>query len=315
MPPEKKKFQIQKRPRIITSPNDKLAKLVFNLPANEYSCVIERGARDCVTEKKARGKIMATTYFWLNIIGIREGEKFPTHFKIKGVGSVDISRPLNEFDRAVFDACISAQATGAKSVTVDFLFRGMTGDDKKQTTPAEKAAILESIGKMMITQIVIDFSEARKKMKYDAPARLVGAILPCQYVDGVKVNGQETAIIEFLKESPLLAIARAKKQFISYTAALLDLPNQNNTPLVIRIKSYVTRRVHEIIKHKMTPTITFEDVFEKCRFDDVTKKQRQDARKIIFDVMEKLKAEGVIRSFEKIKDGRIYRAVKISYNA
>lgn len=308
-----KNYQIQKRPQTISTPNDKLAKFVFNLPADEYSCVIECGARDCVTEKKARGK-MVKTYFWLNIIGVLEKEKFPTHFKVEGVGSVDISRPLNEFDRTVFDACISAQEAGEKSVTVDFLFRGMTGDDKKQATPAEKAAILESIGKMMITRIVVDFSEARKKMKYDIPARLVGAILPCQYADGVKVNGQETAVIEFLKESPLLTIARAKKQIISYPAALLDIPNQNNTPTVIKIKSYVIRRVQEIIKHAMTPTITFEDVFMKCGLDDATKKQRQDARKIIFDVMEKLKAEGVIRSFEKIKDGRIYRAVKISYN-
>ncbi|MBR2732929.1 MAG: hypothetical protein IKD80_01600, partial [Selenomonadaceae bacterium] len=76
-----------------------------------------------------------------------------------------------------------------------------------------------------------------------------------------------------------------------------------------------TRRVHEIIKHKMTPTITFEDVFEKCRLKDADKGKKRDARKIIFDVFEKLKAAGVIRSFEKIKDGRIYRAVKISYNA
>lgn len=312
-----KKCLIERRLSHITSPNDKLAKLVFNLPANEYPDVIKHGEPERIVEKRKQGRIMATTHFWLNIIGIREGEKFPTHFKIKGVGSVDISRPLNEFDRAVFDACISAQAAGAKSVTVDFLFRGMTGDDKKKTTPAEKAAILESIGKMMITQIVIDFSEARKKMKYDIPARLVGAILPCQYADGVVVNGQatETAVIEFLNESPLLTIARAKKQIISYPAALLDIPNQNNTPTVIKIKSYVIRRVQEIIKHAMTPTITFEDVFMKCGLDDADKGKKRDARKIIFDVFEKLKAEGVIRSFEKIKDGRIYRAVKISYNA
>ncbi|MBQ3444329.1 MAG: hypothetical protein IJG33_13915 [Selenomonadaceae bacterium] len=316
MTDEKKKFQIQRRIRKITSPNDKLVKTVFNLPASEYAYVIESGERDWVTEKKIRG-VDVKTYFWLKVIGVPEGKKIPTHFEVDGIGTVNISRPLNEFDRAIFDACISTQEAGLKIATVDFLFRIMTGDDKKQPTRTEKTAILESIGKMMTTLITIDFSEAREKMKkYDsAPARLVGAILPCQYLDGVKVNGQETAIIKFLDESPLLEIARAKKQIINYPSALLEIFNQNNTPLVTRIKSYVIRRVHEIILHPkdLRPTITFEDVFKHCDLANATKWQKQDARKIIFEVTENLKAQGVIRSFEKKKDGKVYHAISFIF--
>ena len=311
---EKEKNQIQRRIRKIMSPNDKLVKIVFNLPADEYSHIIESGERDWVTEKKIRGNDVKT-YFWLKVIGVPEGKKIPMHFEVEGIGTVNISRPLNEFDRAIFDACISTQEAGLKFTTVDFLFRVITGNEKKQPTRTEKTAILESIGKMTTTLITIDFSEAREKMrKYNSvPARLAGAILPCQYLDGVKVNGQETAIIKFLDKSPLLEIARAKRQIINYPAALLDILNQNNTPLVTKLKSYVIRRVQEIIQHNMTPTITFDDVFKHCDLADATKWQKQDARKVIFEVTEHLKSQGLIRNFEKKKDGKAYYA--ISFNS
>ena len=309
---EKKKFQIQRRVKKIVSPNDKLSKTLFNLPAGEYADVIQNGRRDYVTEKIIRGKKIKT-YFWLGIIGVSEGEEIPTHFKVEGIGTVNICRPLNEYDRDVFVACISAQETGFEGITVDSLFRVITGDDKKQPTPAEKTAILESIGKLLITAITIDFSEAREKMKkYDSvPKRLVGAILPCKYLDGVEVNGRKTAIIKFLDESPLITIARAKKQIISYPAALRDIPNQNNTPLVIMIKSYVIRRVEEIIQHNMTPTITFADVFNHCGLTEADKWQKQDARKVIAAIFETLKTNGKIKNFEFERDGNIYRAIKI----
>lgn len=310
-----KKFQIQRRIKKIVSPNDKLTKTLFNLSAAEYGDVILNGMRDSVTEKTIRGNKIKT-YFWLSVVGVPEGEKIPTHFEVEGIGTVNISRPLTAFDRAIFDACISAQEAGFQFATVDFLFRVMTGDDLKKTTAAEKSAILESVGKMMATLITIDFSEPRAKMKkYScAPPRLVGAVLPCKYLDGVSVNGQETAIVKFLDESPLLTIARAKnKQIISYPSALLDIGEQNNTPRVSAIKSYLIRRVQEIISHKMTPTITFADVFNHCDLADASKWQKQDARKLILDVMKHLQAQGIIRSFDKEKDGRTYCAVTITF--
>ena len=311
---EKEKFQIQRRLKKITSPNDKLAKTVFNLPAAEYSSVINNGARDGVVEKVIREEKIKT-YFWLNVIGIPAGEKIPTQFNVEGIGNVNISRPLNEYDRAVFDTCISLFAEKFQFTTVDSFFRAMTGNDKKQPTPAEKAAILESLGKMMTTLITIDFSQVRKRMKKykSAQERLVGAILPCKYLDGVEVNGKPTAIIKFLDESPIMAIARAKKQIITCPAELLDIPNQNNTPLVTKLKRYVIRRVEEIISHKMTPTITFGDVFKRCNIADADKWQKQDARKIILDIVKSLQKKNKIKNFEIVKRGNSCYSITFKY--
>lgn len=314
---EKKKFQIQKRLKTITSPNDKLIKTVFNLPAADYAGIIKSGGRAKVTEKVIRGKKIQT-YFWLKVIGVPEGEKIPTCFEVEGIGTVNLSRPLDEFDRAIFDVCISAQAEEMEFITLDSLFREMTGGKSNNTRPTakEKSAILESIGKMMLTATKIDFSETREKMKKyaSAPSSLFGSILPCKILDGVEVNGKTTAIIQFLDESPLLTIARAKRQILNYPVALRGIPNQNTTPLVTKINGYVIRRVNEIIQHKeMTPTITFNDVFKHCGLVEASKWQRQDARKIIFDVMENLKAQDVIQSFEKKKNGNFYYAISFNF--
>ena len=313
---EKKKFQIQKRLKTITSPNDKLVKTVFNLPAAVYAGIIKNGGRAKVTEKIIRGKKIQT-YFWLKVIGVPEGEKIPTRFEVEGIGTVNLSRPLDEFDRAIFDVCISAQAEELGFLTVDSLFREMTGGKSNNTRPSakEKSAILESIGKMMLTATKIDFSETREKMKKyaSAPSSLFGSILPCKILDGVEVNGKTTAIIQFLDESPLLTIARAKKQIIRYPVALRDIPNQNATPLVTKINGYVIRRVNEIIQHNMTPTITFEDVFKHCGLVETSNGKKRDARKIISDVMENLKSQDVIQNFEKEKDGNFYYAISLKF--
>ena len=283
------------------TPNDKLTKLVFNLPENEFFGMILKGADNFVTENPKNRNSKVKTYFWL-----------------ENVGKIELSEPLNEFDRAVFDVCASTQLAGFDGVTVDTICRVMTGGKSHNTKISflQRSAVLSSVERMMSIRITVDFSQACAKMKRycGAGKKLVSTILPCKYVDGVTVCGQPNrAVIYFLGESALVTIARVKQQLLTYDAELLNVPNQNNTPLVAKLKSYLVRRVHEIKAHNMPPTITFADMFEKSGLDKPTRWQRQDARKIIVAVLGHLKAHGVIRDFEFEKVSGVYRAVKFTY--
>lgn len=299
--PEPPKIQIQSRPKKITTPNDKLTRTLFNLPVEEFTDMIFNGVGNCVTENpKSRTS------------------KVKTKFRLENVGTCELSEPLNEFDRAILDVCVSAQQAGASVITADIIWRMMAGDKSRNTKvrPSQKAAVLASVERLMSLRITVDFSQACAKMKRYSRAgkRLVSTILPCKYVDGVTVNGQpDCAVIYFFDESPLLTIARAKSQLLTYDVSLLDVPNQNNTTPGVRLKSYLVRRVHEIIAHKMTPTITFADVFKKCGLVDANNDKKHKARKFIRDVFEHLKTEGKIRDFELEKIDGIYRAVKFNY--
>ena len=282
----------------IVSCNDKLTKTVFSLPADEYFDVLKNGRSIAITEIVSRGK------------------KIQTHLTLNGGGFATFKRPLNEYDRAIFDVCNSAQTANFIGITRDSLFRALVGGKNRNTrpTPSQVAAIFESLKRLM-TVIEIDFSFTRDKMpKYkDIPDKIISPILPCRILHNVLVNGQRTTIVRFTDESPLLKIARVKKQIITFPVSLRDVTNQNNTLLVIMIKSYVIRRVFEIVAHNMTPTITFDDLFKHCELSNPSRWQKQDARKIVLSVMENLKAEGIIKSFKMTKKGDSYYSVTITF--
>lgn len=281
----------------IISPNDKLTKTLFSLPADEYYDAIQKGISIAVTEIISRGK------------------KIQTHFKLNGGGFATLKRPLNEYDRVIFDVCNSAREEGFIGLTRDSLFRALIGGKTNQyPRPNQATAIVESLERLM-TIIKIDFSQTRDKMpKYNSvPAQIISPILPCIILNNVLVNGQLTSLIKFTDESPLITIARAKKQIITSPVSLRDITNQNNTPLVIMIKSYVIRRVLEIVLHNMTPTITLADIFKHCELTNANRWQKQDARKTIIGVMENIKSEGMIKSFEFIKKGGTFYSISITF--
>ena len=298
---ESTKIQVQKRLKKIMSPNDKLTRTVFNLPENEFADMVFNDVGNSVTENPKSRKSKIKTKFWL-----------------ENVGTCELSEPLNEFDRAVFDACISAYQQEFDGITADTIWHAMTGGKNVniKVRAAQKSAVLNSIKRLMSILITIDFSQACKEMKRycGAGTKLVSTILPCKYVDGVTINGQKNcAVIYFNDESPLLIIARIKQQLLTYDVKLLGVPNQNNTELVTKAKSYIVRRVNEIKMHELTPTITFTDVFEKCGLVDANNDRKRKTRKLIRDVFEHLKNQGEIRAFELEKVDGVYRAIKFQY--
>ena len=296
---EVEKFQENISLKKILSCNDKLSKTVFSLSADEYFDVLHNGISVTVTESFSRGK------------------KIQSHFKLNGGGIATLKRPFDEYDRAIFDICNSARESGLIGITRDSLFRILTGGKNRNTRPTAKQAnaIIESVKRLM-TNIEIDFAQTRDKIPKDSevPAQIISPILPCRILHNVSVNGQLTSIIKFTDESPLMTIARAKKQLISFPVELRDIPNQNNTIFVIMIKSYLIRRVLEIILHKqLTPIITFDDIFKHCNLINANRWQKQDVRKIVSGILENLKSTNLIRHFEFTKTGDSFYSIALNF--
>lgn len=291
-------YQINTRFKNIISTNDKLSKILFSLSADEYFDVLQNDKSVAVTEI------------------ISQGTKIQTHFKLNGGGIATRKRPFNEYDRAIFDVCNSAREAGFIGITRDSIFRILAGGKNNNTRPTSNQvnAIIESVKRLMTT-IEIDFTQTRDKIsKYlEVPAQLISSILPCKILHNVLVNGQITSLIKFTDENPLMTIARVKKQIITYPVTLRDIPNQNNTILVIMLKSYVIRRVLEIKLHsQLTPAITFDDIFNHCELPNATRKQKQDVRKIAVGILENLKTANLIQNFELTKKGDAFYAILIT---
>ena len=289
-------IRIQRRLKKICRPNDKLAKAVATIQPNMFKEDVERFGqyRENLLEAGRKNQGIHTTY------------------TLKVKGNVDA---LDQFDFAVLCVCISEQVDGNNFVTADRIFRGLTGGKSHGNTRMTKSmatAIVASVEKLMTTLIEIDSSKAQK-LKYDLPKKIVATILPAAY-EIRTVNGQEVTTIHFLEESPLLIFARAKRQLLNHDVHLLQIPNINNTRRVVALKFYTIGRVLEIIGHNLRPTITFDDVFQKCGLADGTKRQKQEARRTIETVLNHLKAEKIIDNFTFEREGGKFRAIKIQYS-
>ena len=293
---------------ICVEPNDAFIKSVFKASKSAYSQLLG-GKYYAVKEKRK----------------IHKKDAVFSKLEIQNVEGYDNDSPLDEFDRAVLGVIISEYLIDNLYTTVNIIHRaliGRPGQGIKGFYPKkdQKKSIVDSVIKLMST--VVDFSgvnDSLKEMKYtDKDGNEItfraSNLLVADIIDA-KINGQVMeGVIFFKANSPLFQIADAKDQVIRYHHALLNVPNQNNTPLVISLKKYVMRRICEIKLHKkMTPTITFNDVFSKCRLSNANKFKREDARNAIIKFLEHLKGQKFITDFEVKKRGNAIYGVTFTF--
>lgn len=299
---ELKKLSIQIYPsktRIV--PNDKFAKKTFNME-DETSTDLLNGATLSLIEKRNHK----------NIGDIQSHYQFHTSSEYVNY------RPLTQFDLAVLSVCISEWQAGNAYTTVAIIYRALTGKIDKgssaKPSSVQRAYIIDSIRKLMGTIVTADTDDLCEYLKYNNGESLnfSSALLPACYIEAY-LGGDDITVIFFDRISPVLELALAKGQLLSYDATLLDVPNQNNSPMNIVIKNYVMIRVQEIKLHKLTPTITFDDVFKKCRIQNASRKTQMDARETVETFMKHLKAHSVIKTFELTKKRNKFYSVTFKY--
>ena len=265
---QKINFQIfPSKLRIVT--NDRLSKKIFELTQDDL--------HDWIENHKT-----------MNFIEMFNHKKFgeitsPIKLSVDGE-NFSISEPLDQFDGAVLSVCNSEWIAKNPITTPSIIYRGLTGKVGKNDAEPSKdqlTAIFNSINKLMRLQLDYDLSDLCEKLKYNGgkPERLISTLLPCHYLKSSTINGKDTTVIYFDREPVLLTVAKIKNyQLLTYDATLLDVPKQNNTPMNISVKNYVMQRVQEIKLHKLTPVITFDDIFQKCRLENASRDKKLDAR-------------------------------------
>ena len=281
-------------------PSFKLCKVIVNLSKEQYGRMVVDGKSRKILEKKKHKKFGDVV----------------TVYKISLADDCDNTDPLTEYDYAVLSVCISNFAEGNLHITPAIIYRGLTGKgNTARMKPDQREAILNSLRKLMSTIIEIDETETNAAFHYGENRNpiLCSSILPAYFKENT-INGQDATVIYFDRESPLLTIALDRKQLVSYDVSLLDVPGQQNTVMNIMLKNYSIRRVAEIKAHgkQLTATITFVDVFEKCRIKNASNDTKMNARNVLIKFFEHLQTKGYIKSFEITKKGNAFHAIKFS---
>lgn len=300
----KENFNVQIYPsKMRVIPNDHISKKFFNLSSINFINLIN-GFKAKVAEK----------------INYKDVGDICSAFTIRVADGFTVSEPFDLYDCAVLSVCISEWNEGNRYTTPSIIYRNLTGKIQDYDAAPSKnqySEILQSVKKLMRIQGTFDLSEICENLGYNEghPITLISNILPCQILKNTKFNGcLRTDVIHLTSEPPLLSIAKLKNnQLITFDAKLLNIPRQQNTRLNIMIKTYVMIRIAEIKSHRLTPSITFEDLFKKCRIEEADRKIKQRARESIIDFMIHLKFCGVINNFTLEKKGTRFRTIKFSY--
>ena len=307
---EKNIFLIREAPNKRISVNDALTNDIFSLTDEDFQKTIGDGeARQFLEGRTSKhGRIQSS--YWLSVLD---------------EGNVNISRPLDEFDRDILDACLSAQSSGNEVITERGIWKFITGNRDAEPTSALRKEILERIDKLASIRLTVDISHAVKAGFYPSgtTCRIRSTVLPCDVIEAT-VNGQIiSSVIKFRGESPLLSIARSRggkrkqaAQILTYDNRLLKVSNQRWTATTIGISNYIVRRVVTAKNHKNTAkTILFSTLLKHCGLSDAGKWQRQDVRKATKNVMQHLVNVGEIQRFEFVKDGGEFTKITFSFNA
>lgn len=283
-------------------PNFKLVKVTQKLSEDKFNKLVNDGKKFGVIEKKNQKK---------------KGD-IVTTYTISNTDGYDNTDPLNVFDYGVLSVCGSEYAIGNRYTTTAIILRGLIGkvgkaEDGIRPRPDQYKEIIRSLKKLMFTGIEIDLSATNENLKYSGNKKITSTLLPAKIVE-TSIGGHVVDdVIYFLDESPLMEIARERKQILTYDAELLNVPNQNNTPLVIALKNYVITRVIEIKLHKMTPTLTFNDIFTTCRIENAAKSTKSHAREYVLKFFEHLQNKGEIKAFEITKKKNQFYSVTFTY--
>ena len=286
--------------------NDKATKILFNLTPEKFTDLLNGNTRRIVEKKsyKKQGKVKSG-------------------YRLQNEEGYTNIAPIDEYDRAALDTILSEYEEGNTVISLAMIQRALSGKNCQHTegviNKKQLSRLKQAVDKLMCTQYDPDILQAFEKLDYEGAEEIRKApILPCKRIrktiNGNGKNSKEDLICIY-DESPLLKIAKLKGQILTYDADLLDVPNQNNTPLVIMLKNYTLRRVLECIKHskQLKPILTLDDIFSKCRINDADKSKRQDARAILDKFFAHLQEKKLIKSYEFTKKGNQFYSIKFTY--
>lgn len=272
-------------------PNDKLTKCIFQMDDEVVKArcmnVVE------IRNKGSPAKVTTLVTFISELL-----EKFDPH------------------DREVALACFSLHANKNLFVTDEQIYRVMIGNSKARLRQAEAKRIEQSLIRLMGTIVRIDLSGLRK-MKYETnQSELVGAILPAQFLTNVKINNSSRTVVKFLGESPVVTVAKIKSnQLITYETALADVGGRNS-PDLIALKNYVLRRITECKRHRqLTPTITFDDVFQKNELSTKSKAEKKRYRDFLLRCFAEWQSINFISTYEMKKKGTGYHGISFQVSS
>lgn len=244
--------------------------------------------------------------------------------------------PTNPFDKLIFWIALSEQNAGNSCVSHTRIFHSLGGGENFDHASNVKAAIINSLRKLRLTNLQADLtaltshSKSYKKSLEDLlgiefngnTVILEDSLLPTKTVTA-SINGKiSDGVIYFHDISILLNIASMKKQLVHCDPILLDVPNLRCTVQTITLKSYLLERILKIKGslasnrkrvQKLNNIILFDSIFSKCDLTDKGRNRKAQYRAVISKILTHFINQKLISSFEFTKKNDKFYSILITF--
>ena len=223
----------------------------------------------------------------------------------KGV-HIDPKR-LTPFDREVHDAITTLFIEGGNELmSLEMLYRTITGDSKARLTRKQAEAISNSVTKLMHTIITIDATEEAKAYKFDS-FKYKGNLLYAEMAIA-SINGNIIEAIHIIKEPVLYSYANKTNKIGRVSLKLLNTPVNKNEETII-LQGYLYRRILSMKgSRKLAPTIVYDTVYKQIELsaisDGALRKKKVSVRKKIKDILGYWKQEKFIAGYSENTHGQ-----------
>lgn len=284
-----------KRVKKITSPTDKVTKLLFDRRINHafYDDPLDPVTPVNVGKKNKKE---------INILVSIDTKDLEKHITL----SEDTM--LNPYNRAVHDAVISLYYEGNSHFTEDMLYRLMNGYRRIDKIPdGAKKSIHEALRNLMYTGIKLNATNEANAFGIQE-FTFEGHVLPLTYTRA-KINGVECECWKILEKPPLLALAERKRQINTCDVKLLDT-GLNFTPENITLTNYLLEQILTMQNEhsNRNSTIRYDTVYAYLGVDapnaNALKQRKLDIRRKIKAILDAWTESGFIESYGEFLEGK-----------
>ncbi|MCQ2432098.1 MAG: hypothetical protein MJ175_05770 [Clostridia bacterium] len=224
---------------------------------------------------------------------------------------------ITAYDKIVHDAVCSLYAAGNETFTPEMVYRAMNGMVESEfVSPKSIKMIVDSLEKMRVTDISIDYTDQMRMLNPDDPydlARVSGAMLQMQKVT-VSTGGVTKWAYRMVSFPIVYDYSRLVKQIIPIPLQLLNTKETTrSTDTVIIIRQYILQRV-ELMKNKKnnmnSRIISYDSIYELLDTPD-DRKLRATIRSQTERLLDNYVNIHYIDSYEIVRKGRAITGVQI----
>lgn len=230
----------------------------------------------------------APAYYAINFDALDEDE-----------GLRQLTKRLTPFDKRVYIAVSALFSAGNSAMTFTQIHYATGNENRPNKTQLQR--IENSVVKMMRALVIIDDTQAAKKLGYEAFTRQTN-LLHAVIDKGIAYNGtQSKAQLRVMTEPTLISYAKRRHQITTVPLRLLQGPF-NKTDSFIAIQDYLLETIaHAKRGHKKSVRLTFDTICERTHQTD--RKQRERTPEKVETVLEHFKTEEWIAGYTTDKNG------------